>query len=298
MEGQWLVYYSAVYNLCSPLIQYKKSWFVRDLITIKSVSLFKDKANIIYNIYCIGALSLQVKAGGPSLPLPKGYKLGGPSCAVIEYSCLVRVPWALVYFRFIFTVWIVLWVAWIPHDPGGHRFGRPSGESGVQGDEFLLVKSVRNKMNNKCECFIWCRLGISANSFLFDYFTIKHFFLNCIVYYILQVGISDTLFPSIWAIYTLYILSDIFYYLVLFLSLVKAPPLEPIPNLEPLPLPLWSRPWPDTLGLFPQTQGGVHGRPRRCCVQSSAWVGLCSTRACKHPHKNQTSHLLKQHWWY
>lgn len=67
---------------------------MRDLITIKSVSLFKDKANIIYNIYCIGALSLQVKAGGPSLPLPKGYKLGGPSCAVIEYSCLVRVPWA------------------------------------------------------------------------------------------------------------------------------------------------------------------------------------------------------------
>lgn len=185
MEGQWLVYYSAVYNLCSPLIQYKKSWFVRDLITIKSVSLFKDKANIIYNIYCIGALSLQVKAGGPSLPLPKGYKLGGPSCAVIEYSCLVRVPWALVYFRFIFTIWIVLWVAWIPHDPGGHRFGRPSGESGVQGDEFLLVKS------------------------------------------------------------------------------------------------LWSRPWPDTLGLFPQTQGGVHGRPRRCCVQSSAWVGLCSTRALR-----------------
>lgn len=154
----------------------KKSWFMRDLITIKSVSLFKDKANIIYNIYCIGALSLQVKAGGPSLPLPKGYKLGGPSCAVIEYSCLVRVPWALVYFRFIFTVWIVLWVAWIPHDPGGHRFGRPSGESGVQGDEFLLVKSVRNKMNNKCECFIWCRLGISAYSFLFNYFTIKHFF--------------------------------------------------------------------------------------------------------------------------
>lgn len=204
MEGQWLVYYSAVYNLCSPLIQYKKSWFVRDLITIKSVSLFKDKANIIYNIYCIGALSLQVKAGGPSLPLPKGYKLGGPSCAVIEYSCLVRVPWALVYFRFIFTVWIVLWVAWIPHDPGGHRFGRPSGESGVQGDEFLLVKSVRNKMNNKCECFIWCRLGISAYSFLFDYFTIKHFFKKLYssswhLWYIVSIFLSN-LYPlhSLW----------------------------------------------------------------------------------------------------
>lgn len=51
---------------------------MRDLITIKSVSLFKDKANIIYNIYCIGALSLQVKLVAPPFPFLKVTSLVAP----------------------------------------------------------------------------------------------------------------------------------------------------------------------------------------------------------------------------